>query len=70
MTSQPVPAAYGFTISSADLSAGRLSRPGQVRADKVYTLAQSIIVHRVGRVRDHVLDRIRDLVRDLLSVKP
>lgn len=70
MTSRPVPGAYGFTISSADLTAGRLNRPGQVRADKIYTLAQSIIVHRIGRVHDRVLDRIRDLIRDLFSPKP
>ena len=70
LTSNPQPTAYGFLITTADLDAGRLNRPSQVRADKVYTLAQSIIVHRFGRVRGHVLDQVRRLITDLLRATP
>ena len=38
MTSNPLLAAYSFTITSADLTSGRLNRPGTVRVDKLYTL--------------------------------
>ena len=44
MTSNPAQVAYSFTITSSDLDSGKLNRPGQVRTDKVYTLAQSIAV--------------------------
>jgi mRNA interferase MazF len=70
LTSNPQPAAYGFLITTADLASGVLKRPSQVRADKVYTLAQSIVVRRFGSVRVGVLDRIRDLLRDLFAAKP
>ncbi|MBX6313957.1 MAG: type II toxin-antitoxin system PemK/MazF family toxin [Isosphaeraceae bacterium] len=39
MTSSPMAADYGFTITPSDLERGQLNRPGQVRVDKVYTLA-------------------------------
>jgi mRNA interferase MazF len=59
MTSNLKTEPYSFVITSADLVEGALNRPGRVRVDKVYTLAQSIIVARFGRVSPGVLDRIR-----------
>lgn len=41
MTSNPATNNYTFTVDSGDLESGSLHRPGQVRVDKVYTLAQS-----------------------------
>jgi mRNA interferase MazF len=70
LTSSPQPTPYGFLITTADLSAGVLKRPSQVRADKVYTLAQAIIVQRFGRVGDPVLDRIRLLLQTLVAPTP
>src|SRR5581483_11431568 len=65
MTSQPRPSAYAFTITSADLERGALNHPGQVRVDKVFTLAQSLAVRTFERVKGLVLDRIRGLLQDL-----
>jgi mRNA-degrading endonuclease toxin of MazEF toxin-antitoxin module len=59
MTSNLRPALYSFVITTADLVDGVLNRPGRVRVDKVFTLAQAIIVTRFGRVSTNVLDRIR-----------
>jgi mRNA-degrading endonuclease toxin of MazEF toxin-antitoxin module len=70
MTSQPQSSAYAFTITSADLEQGTLNHPGQVRVDKIYALAQSLVVRRFGRVKASVLDRIRVLLQDLGSKKP
>ena len=50
---------FSFVITSADLAVGALNRPGRVRVDKIYTLAQSLVVARFGRVSDVVLNRIR-----------
>ncbi len=65
MTSTPPLSAYAFTITSADLASGALNHPGTVRVDKIYTLAQRIIVRRFGKVNDVVLDRIRRILADL-----
>jgi len=70
MTSQPQSSTYAFTITSADLERGTLNHPGQVRVDKIYTLAQSLAVKIFGRVNANVLDRIRVLLQDLASKKP
>ena len=67
MTSNPNAEPYSFEITSADLVKGALNRPGRVRADKVYTLAQSIIVNWFGRVSPSVLDRIRQELTSLTS---
>ena len=65
MTSSLTPAPFSFTITSADLGAGALNHPGRVRVDKIYTLSQSIVVKRFGKVTDATLDRIRQLLADL-----
>jgi len=69
MTSNPVNVPHSFTIATTDLSKGMLNRPGKVRADKIYTLAQSIIVKTFGRVNKDVLARIRIEFQDLVSEK-
>jgi len=65
MTSNLKDAPYSFGITSSDLAEGNLNRPGRVRVDKIFTLAQSIIVARFGRVDTATLDRIRGLLADL-----
>ena len=69
MTSNPTVTPYSFTITSADLAAGALNRPGTVRVDKIYTLANSLIVKTFGRVSEATLERIRKLLNDLTDTK-
>ena len=69
MTSNPTVTPYTFTITSADLIAGSLNRPGTVRVDKIYTLANSLIVKTFGRVSEATLERIRKLLNDLTDTK-
>jgi mRNA interferase MazF len=67
MTSNPEAGDYSFTITYSDLEQGQLNHPGQVRADKIYTLSQSIVVKTFGRVNSQVLDRIRDIMQGLTA---
>ena len=69
MTSNPKIVDYSFTITTVDLERGKLNRPGQVRADKIYTLSKSIVVKTFGHVSLQVLTRIRGLLKDLMSQK-
>jgi mRNA interferase MazF len=62
MTSSPASAPHSFRITSADLVDGTLNRPGTVCADKIYTLAQSIIVKKFGKVLPQIVERIRRLL--------
>ena len=70
MTSNLRPAEYSFIIKSADLAIGTLQRPSRVRVDKIYTLAQSIVVKRFGQVNEATFERIRQLLTELVAEKP
>jgi mRNA interferase MazF len=67
MTSNPNQTSYSFVITDADLEAGSLNHPGTVRADKIFTLSRSIIVKAFGRVQSAVLDRIRQIMTDVVK---
>jgi len=62
MTSNPSAAPHSFRITSTDLVEGALNRPGTVRVDKIYTLAQTIIVKKFGKVSPQIIQRIRQLL--------
>jgi mRNA interferase MazF len=67
MTSTPVQTRWSLPITDSDLRAGRLNRPGTVRADKIYTLSQSLAVSRFGAVNDDMFGRIREKLLDALG---
>lgn len=70
MTSNPARVPYSFTIDSSDLREGRLNRPGTVRVDKIYTLSQALAVTMFGRVGIDTLERIREMLQDLIAQPP
>jgi mRNA interferase MazF len=67
MTSNPALTAYSFTLTSFDLEQGALNRPGVVRVDKIYTLAQSLIVRTFGQVDEKTLQRIQQILHKLIT---
>lgn len=71
MTSNPSPvaAAYGFVIDNSDLYRGHLNHPGTVRVDKIYTLSQSLIVSKFGRINSSTFNRINNLLLKLIAVE-
>jgi mRNA interferase MazF len=70
MTSNPAQIPFSFQITSADLAEGALNRPGTIRVDKIYTLAQSIVVKKFGRVSPQVVRRVRQVLDSLTSPTP
>jgi mRNA interferase MazF len=70
MTSNPAQSAFSFLLTSQDLVEGALNRPGTVRVDKVYTLAQSIVVKKFGRVAPQVLHRMRQVLDTITAATP
>ena len=65
MTSNLTVSPFSFAIDSNDLAEGVLNHPGRVRVDKIYTLAQSLMVKKFGKVNAATLDRIRQILADL-----
>jgi mRNA interferase MazF len=70
MTSNPATAPFSFPVTSRDLVLGKLNRPSMVRVDKIYTLAQSLIVKKFGKVSAPIVTRIRQTLDDATSPKP
>jgi len=46
---------------------GKLNRPGQIRIDRIYMLSQSIAVKTFGRVNAKTLQRIRQMIQNLIA---
>jgi mRNA interferase MazF len=67
MTSNPATTGYSFQITSHDLTVGKLNRPGMVRVDKIYTLAQSLIVKKFGKLAPPAFNRIRAVLDSLTT---
>jgi mRNA interferase MazF len=61
---------FSFTISNQDLVNGNLNKPSVVRSDKIYTLEQTLIVKRLGLVKQSVIDHIFQLVQEILQETP
>lgn len=58
---------YSFEITQADLASGKLNQPTRVRVDKAYTLLQARVIRTFGKVNAATLDRIRQLLTDLIG---
>jgi mRNA interferase MazF len=48
-----------MALRDSDFELGRLPKASVVRPDKVFTLNQSLVVRRVGRLRQPAFERIR-----------
>jgi mRNA interferase MazF len=70
MTSNPAKASFSFQVAASDLAEGSLNRPGTVRVDKIYTLAQSIIVKKFGKTSPQVVQRIRQMLESITAPTP
>jgi mRNA interferase MazF len=70
MTSNPVKTPFSFQVTTSDLVAGSLNRPGTVRVDKIYTLAQSIIVKKFGKMSPRIVQRIRQILEAITQPTP
>ncbi len=69
MTSNPQQTPWSLRITEHDLRAGRLNRPGTIRADKIYTLAQSLVVNRFASVSPEMLRRIHATLTRALGIR-
>jgi mRNA interferase MazF len=70
MTSNPARTPFSFRMTASDLIEGKLNRPGTVRVDKIYTLAQTIVVKKFGKVSPHIVHRIRQMFDAVTSPNP
>jgi len=54
-------------FSNDDMEEGNLKLNSCVRADKIYTLSQTLVVKRFGRVSPEILDMVKAMVKDVIG---
>ena len=60
---------YSVTITGNDLSDGNLLHKSCIRADKLYTLAQSIVIKKFGTAKQELLTAVIEKVHTVITMK-
>jgi len=50
---------YVVMFSNDDMAEGNLKVDSCIRADKIYTLSQTLVVKRFGRVKPKIVDMVK-----------
>ena len=58
---------YIVPLTNSDLSLGELKVNSCIRADKIYTLSQSIIIKRFGKVKVGILNAVKERIDNLMK---
>ncbi len=58
---------YEVMINNENMASGTLKVESCVRADKIYTLSQSIVVSRFGSVKPEILEKVREMINSLIE---
>ena len=67
VTSNLAIVAHSLSLVSADLRSGTLKQTSRVRADRIYTLEQSLIVKSFGILTSEALDRIHAEIQTIFA---
>jgi len=60
---------YIIPLTNKDLTSGTLAVDSCIRADKIYTLSQSIIIKSFGKVKTDIIDAVKDKVLRLIETE-
>ena len=58
---------YSVFITNSDLLEGNLIADSCVRVDKIYTLAQNIVIKKFGEVNENVMNEVKNKVNGLIK---
>ena len=58
---------YTVLLSNDDMEDGSLKIDSCIRADKIYTLSQNIVVKYFGKVKAKIIDKTRDKIIELIE---
>jgi len=57
---------YSIKLASSDLSVGELKIKSCIRADKIYTLSQSIVIKSFGKVKSEVVSMVKEKLLNII----
>jgi len=58
---------YAVMFSNDDMAEGNLKTDSCIRADKIYTLSQSLVVKRFGKVTPEIVDMVKIMIIDVMG---
>ena len=58
---------YSVLITNSDLLEGNLIVDLCIRVDKIYTLAQNIVIKKFGEVHDDVMNEVKNKINKLIE---
>lgn len=58
---------YSINITTDDLVNGNLKVDSCIRADKIYTLSQNIVIKRFGTVNEDVIEEVKSKISELIE---
>ena len=67
ITSNLLSKEYSIIITGDDLTDGSLRVDSSIRADKIYTLSQNIIIKRFGKVNDDIMNKVQNKINELIK---
>ena len=69
VTSKTEDRPYSIAFSNDDMEDGRLRMDSLIRADKIYTLSQDLIVKRFGKVKPDTVTKVKLKILELMDEK-
>ena len=67
ITSRSFHDSYAVNIDSDSLENGGLNVPSNIRTNKIFTVQDSIIIYKIGKLRAEVFSEVVNIIIDLLS---
>ena len=58
---------YTVIFSNDDMVEGHLKVESCIRADKIYTLSQTLVLKRFGKINPKVVDMVKSMVMDVMG---
>lgn len=67
ITSNILSKGYSISITNDDLVEGNLKMDSFIRVDKIYTLAQGIVVKKFGKVNGEIIDKAKGKIIEIID---
>lgn len=67
ITSNLLSKGYSIIITDDDLTDGSLKVDSSIRADKIYTLCQNIVIKRFGKVNEDIIKKVQNKINELIK---
>jgi mRNA interferase MazF len=58
---------YSVLITANDLDEGQLKMNSLIRADKIYTFSNRIVIRKFGHLKSEVFDKVKEQIEKLIS---